>query len=347
MTAQLRNGRAAPAVKLLLALALAGAIIAVPLFVSGFQTGVATRIVIFALFGVAFNVVFGAGGMPSLGHAAFFGLGGYVVGIGTLRYDVGFFTVMIVALAAGAVIGGLVGILTLRTNAIYLLLLTLAVAQALWGLAFQQVRWTGGDNGMSGISRDLLPVGGGNVATFYWAVLVVAILFGALVWWFQRSPAGVAIVAHRESPSRLAALGYRVGSYRVAAFAVSGSVATVAGVLYALLNRFVGPENLAWQMSAAVMLFAIIGGAAYFAGPVIGATLIVMLEVWASGFTTRWMSILGLAYILSMLFLPQGVLGLADDLARRRRAGRPDATTIAEPGGVSEPAAGPIAEVQS
>lgn len=322
-------GRAGVAVGLLAAAA-------VPLVASAFHTGVATRILVFSLFGLAFNVVFGHGGMPSLGHAAFFGLGGYVVGIGAARGSLGFTAVVVLAIVLGGVLGALVGVLTLRTNAVYLLLLTLAVGQAMWGLTFQQVRLTGGDNGISGISRELLPIGSSNVATFYWFVLAVATLFGALLWWFQRSPVGVAIVAHRESPTRLAALGYRVAGYRIAAFGVSGSVAAVAGVLYALLNRFVGPENVAWQMSAEVMLFAIVGGAAYFGGPIVGAALLVTVETWVSGFTARWLAILGITYILAMLYLPHGVLGLLDDLRRRRRRRRRDAAA-ATAGGSTDP----------
>ena len=226
----------------------------------------------------------------------------------------------------GALFGTAVGILTLRTHGIYLLLLTLAVGQALWGLAFQQVRLTGGDNGIAGIPRAELVPGGGNVATLYWFILSVVLVVAVMLWWFQRSPAGVAVVAHRESASRLAALGFRVGAYRVGAFGVSGAASAVAGTLYALSNRFVGPENLAWQMSAEVMLFAIVGGATYFAGPIVGAVLLVGLETWASGFTERWVSILGLTYILSMLYLPRGVLGFLDDMVRRVRRRGADAT---------------------
>jgi branched-chain amino acid transport system permease protein len=304
----------------------------VPFWATSFHTGIATRIVVFALFGLAFNVVFGAGGMPSLGHAAFFGTGGYLLGIGVTRYDLGFWTVFVLAILVGAALGVVVGLLTLRTHGVYLLLLTLAVGQAVWGLAFQQVRLTGGDNGIAGIRRAELVPGGGNVATFYWFVLAVVVVVAAVLWWFQRSPAGVAIVAHRESASRLAALGFRVGAYRTAAFGVSGSVAAVAGVLYALQNRFVGPENLAWQMSAEVMLFAIVGGATYFAGPIVGALLLVALETWASGFTERWVSILGLTYILSMVYLPNGVLGLLGDLIRGRRRTDPAVAAVVDVG---------------
>ncbi len=313
-------------------LAVGIALVAAPYVVSSFQIGVLSRIAVFALFGLAFNIVFGAGGMPSLGHAAFFGLGGYIIGIGTVRLDAGIITVFVLALVLGAVLGAIVGVLTLRSHGVYVLLLTLAVAQALWGLAFQQVRWTRGDNGIAGIERSLIVPGDATLVTFYWAVLAVVAIFGALVWWFQRSPAGVAIVAHRESASRLAALGYRVSAYRIGAFTVSGAVAAIAGVLYASLNRFVGPENLAWTMSAEVMLFAIVGGAAFFAGPIVGAAAIVTLEVWVSGFTDRWLAVLGLTYILTMLFMPQGILGLVDDRRRAwraRRDGREAAATSA------------------
>lgn len=304
---------------LLAALAAVVAFASVPMWATPFTTGVATRIVVFALFGLAFNVVFGAGGMPSLGHAAFFGVGGYLLGIGVTRWDLGLASVLVLAVVVGALLGVVVGMLTLRSSGVYLLLLTLAVGQAVWGLAFQQVRLTGGDNGIAGLPRAELAPGGGNVATFYWFVLALVTVVAIALWWFQRSPAGVAIVAHRESASRLAALGFSVGMYRVTAFGVSGAVAAIAGVLYALQNRFVGPENLSWQMSAEVMLFAIVGGATYFAGPIVGAVLLVSLETWASGFTDRWVSILGLTYILSMLYLPRGVLGLLTDLGRRRR----------------------------
>jgi branched-chain amino acid transport system permease protein len=182
--------RRSSALRSLAMLAVLAGLAALPLLLTGFQISVLTRILVFALFGVAFNVVFGAGGMPSLGHAAFFGAGGYLVGIGTTRFDLGFAAVIIGALVIGALLGAIMGILTLRTEAVYLLLLTLAIAQAFWGLAFQQVRWTGGDNGIAGISRQLLPIGGANVATLYWAVLVIVSFFAALVWWFQRSPAG-------------------------------------------------------------------------------------------------------------------------------------------------------------
>ncbi len=305
-----------------------------PYMLSTFQMGVLVRVTIFALFGVAFNIVFGAGGMPSLGHAAFFGIGGYALGIGGGRLGYGLLGVLVIAVVTSGLLGLLVGIMTLRTSGIYLLLLTLAVAQAVWGLTFQQVRFTNGDNGIAGLRRDLFVfVGEPGLVTFYWTTLSIALVLGFAVWWFQRTPVGVAIVAHRESAPRLAALGYRVGQYRVAAFTISAIVSGIAGILYAASNRYVGPENLAWSTSAMVMLFPILGGAAFFFGPVIGATVIVLLEVWVSGFTARWLSVLGLTYILTVLFMPQGILGMIDQYRRvrrfRKRSGSPEGSSTA------------------
>lgn len=309
---------------------------AMPYMLSTFQMGVLVRVTIFALFGVGFNIVFGAGGMPSLGHAAFFGLGGYALGIGGGRLGYGVVGVVVLAVGLSGALGFTVGLLTLRTNGIYLLLLTLAVAQAVWGLTFQQVRLTNGDNGIAGLRRDLFVfVGEPSLVTFYWSSLSVVLVLGFAVWWFQRSPVGIAIVAHRESSSRLAALGYRVGQYRVAAFTVSAVISGIAGVLYAASNRYVGPENLDWTTSAMVMLFPILGGAAFFFGPVLGATAIVVFEVWVSGYTQRWLSVLGLTYILTVLFMPKGILGTIDDFRKARRfRRRAEAERIAGEGAV-------------
>lgn len=306
MTSILRPRQAVAAVVVLVVLA------ALPFMVSAYVLLIVQRIVVLALFGVAFNVVFGAADMPSLGHAALFGVGSYAAGLGLVRWGWSMPVVLVVAVVAGAVLGLLFGVATLRTEGIYLLLLTLALAQAVWGLAFQQVRLTGGDNGISGLDRSALSWFGTGTASFYWSALIVVAVALALLYWFHVSAVGTVIEAVGMSPSRLRALGFRVGSYRVAAFGVSGAFASLAGVLYALSNRFVGPENLSWQLSAEVMLFAIVGGAAWFGGPVIGAVTVVGAEAVLSNYTDRWPFVLGLLYVLTMLFMPEGVLSVWD-----------------------------------
>lgn len=302
-----------------------------PFTVSSYTLLIAQRMVVLALFGVAFNVVFGAADMPSLGHAAMFGLGGYAAGLGLVKWGWGVPTVLVVALVVGGLIGLVFGVATLRTDGIYLLLLTLAIAQAIWGLAFQQVKLTGGDNGISGLDRSGLSWFGDGVVSFYWTALVIVAVAVAVLYWFHVSAVGTVIKAVGMSPSRLQALGYRVGSYRVVAFVVSGAFSALAGVLYALSNRFVGPENLAWQLSAEVMLFAILGGAAWFVGPMIGAVLVVGAEAVLSNYTQRWTFALGLLYVVTMLFMPDGVMGLWHRL--RSRGTGPPADAISETSG--------------
>ena len=303
--------------RLPLALAVVGLVVLalLPMVLGPFHLAVVTRALIFAGYALAFNVVFGMGGMPSLGHAAFFGAGGYVVGLGVTEAELGIAALTLGTLVVGALLGLLFGVATLRTRGIYLLLLTLALGQALWGLAFQQVGLTGGDNGIAGVGRAALPFGTGEIALYWTVVLVVGAVTVGL-WIFARSPVGRIIVGIRESETRMAALGYSVPAYRITAFVVSGSLTALLGGLFVFSNRFVGPENLYWPTSAEVMVFAILGGAATFFGPALGAVLLVLAETWVSGLTDRWPTVLGLVYVLTILFLPQGLLGL------RRRGSR-------------------------
>ncbi len=332
----MRGDRRQPDPRLVaLAVVVVLAVAAVPFVASTYVVTVALRMVVLSLFALAFNIVFGAADMPSLGHAALFGTGSYVVGLGMVRWDWPFPLVVVAGLTAGALLGIVMGIATLRTQGIYLLLLTLAIGQAVWGLAFQQVRLTGGDNGISRIDRSVLTLGTDGVVGFYWAAVAVVAAAAALLYWFRISIVGTTIEAVGMSPSRLRALGFAVGSARITAFGVSGAFSALAGMLMALGNRFVSPENLAWQLSAEVMLFAILGGASWFAGPVLGVVLVIGTEVVVKDLTDRWPMVLGGLYVLTMLFLPDGVLGA---LSRRRRdsGGGPDPQPGRDPGPASD-----------
>lgn len=289
-----------------------------PLILNTFYLSVTTRILVLALFAVAFNLVFGFGGMPSLGHAAYFGAGGYTLGLLATRTDLPATVIIILAVAIGLTLGAVIGVLTLRTNGIYLLLLTLAAAQALYGLAFQQVKITGGDNGIAGISRNLLPLVN-DTASFVRVTGVIVIAAILILYLVSQSSTGLALHAHRIAPERLKALGYNVNRLRITAFAVSGAFSALAGVLYVFTNRFVGPENLTWSISAAVMLYAIFGGARYFTGPIVGAATLTLVETFVSGVTTRWLTILGLTYILVVMYLPDGLLGRIHTLITRSK----------------------------
>lgn len=293
-------------------------IFVLPYLLNTFYLSVATRILVLSLFAVAFNLVFGFGGMPSLGHAAYFGLGGYTLGLLSTRTDLRAEVIILLALVFGGALGALIGVLTLRTNGIYLLLLTLAAAQALFGLAFQQVRLTGGDNGIAGISRNLLPFVT-DTASFVRVVGVIVVLAILVLYVVSQSVTGLLLHAHRIAPARLQALGFNVPRLRITAFSVSGAFSSLAGVLFVFTNRFVGPENLTWSISAAVMLYAIFGGARYFTGPIVGALTLTLIETLVSGVTTRWLTVLGLTYIFVVMFLPDGLLGRWQILITRTR----------------------------
>jgi branched-chain amino acid transport system permease protein len=320
------RGAVSPVATLVAVVAVAVAA-AAPLVLGTSGLLVALRMVVLALFAVAFNVVFGAAGMASLGHAALFGVGGYAAGLGLVRWGWPMPLAVLVALGAGACLGMLFGVATLRTRGVSLLLLTLALAQALWGLAFQQVRVTGGDNGIAGLPRAGLGWFGDGLVGFYWTALVLVVAALAALWWFHVSVVGTVIRAVGMSPSRLRSLGFGVGAYRVTAFTVSGTAAALAGFLYALSNRFVGPENLAWQLSAEVMLFAILGGAAHFAGPVLGTVVVVGAEAALGDVTDRWQLVLGLAFVATLLFVPDGLLGRLERWRRERRGAASDGGT--------------------
>lgn len=302
---------------LLVAVVLLG-LLALPNGVSGYHVTVTTRILIMALFGVAFNLVFGMAGRPAFGHAAFFGTGGYVVGLSFLHWDFGLATILALVVVVCGLLGLVFGLLTRRANGIYLLLLTLALAQAVWGLAFQQVSLTRGDNGIAGIGRDIIPLFPTDSTGFYYFTLIVVTLGIAILRKFARSPVGRIIVGTRESPTRMAAAGYHVGLYRDIAFVVSAVFSGIAGSLLVLATRFAGPELLNWPITANVWIMTILGGAGTFFGPALGAGAIIGLETWVSGFTDRWVSVLGALFIVTIVFLPDGVLGRLAQLVRRR-----------------------------
>jgi branched-chain amino acid transport system permease protein len=289
----------------------------VPVLIETFYVFVATRVLIFALLAMALNLVFGFGGMPSLGHAAFFGTGGYVVALGLTRGNWDFPTILLVTVIAGLVIGAVFGLLTIRTQGIYLLLLTLALAQSFWALAFEQVQWTRGDTGIAGISRESLPFGR-TTEEMYWFTLLISAILVMIMWLWTRSPVGRALVGAREGKSRIEALGYRTWSYRVGAFSLSGAISAIAGMLLVYVQGIATPDLLNWPVSAEVLVMTILGGAGTLLGPALGALVVIALQEFVSTYTERWTTVLGVVFILTMLLLPQGLTGLMDRLRRHR-----------------------------
>jgi branched-chain amino acid transport system permease protein len=318
MTGSLRTSLA-----LLIGLALA--LFAASQVIAPYWVSLLTEALIWALFALSLDLLLGHTGLPSLGHAAFYGIGAYSAAICFLRVDPSFWTCLAVGVGSAVLLALLFGLLVLRTTAVYFLMITLALAQVLWGIAYSWRSVTNGDDGLRGIKRDTIEVGPLRLAEtgdYFVFVLIVFVLAGAILLVIMRSPFGYALRGIRESAERMDALGYHVWCYKLLAFVVAGAFGGLAGALFVFNKNYVSPEALSVVVSAEVMLMVILGGAGTLFGPIIGAFVIVFLSYWVSGFTERWNLVLGAIYVLVVVFAPNGVTGLFRNWRRRAVADR-------------------------
>jgi len=288
----------------------------------GSYTDLGTRVLIYALAAMGLNLLLGFAGGLSFGHAAFFGLGAYGAGL-FLRY-VGPNTWL--ALLSGIFLGGLaatlVGPLVMRRRGIYFAMITIAIGQMFY---FVAVRWnsvTGGEDGLSGFQRAPLGFPGGNAipltgTQYYYFVLVCFAIAVFLLARILSSPLGHSFVAVRENSRRLEFLGVRGGRLIWIAFAISGFVTALAGSLDSMLNNFTSPLDLNWTLSGIFVILCVLGGMRSFWGPFLGAAIYVVMQDYASSITQNWMSIIGLMFMLVVLFFPRGLLGF---IPQRRTA---------------------------
>jgi len=269
-----------------------------------------TQVAIMAVLAMSLDVLLGYTGLPSLGHAAYFGIAAYAVGILATEHRAGF----VVCVAAGVVLAGLVaavfGLVAIRATGTYFLMITLALGMVVWGLAFRWVSMTKGDNGIAGVPRPEL--GAWTFAAplpFFYLALAGAALAWAALGVVARSPFGLSLKGIRESETRMRALGYNVWLHKYLAFVIAGAFAGFAGVFWAYYNGFVSPVDVQLVTSVETLLMVALGGPGTLAGPALGAAVIVFLKNFVSVYTKRWLLILGAVYIGVILFAPRGVLG--------------------------------------
>ena len=315
-------------VEILVNAALACGLLAVPLLahVMGepFIITLATRAAILALAGVGLNLALGTGGLVSLGHAAFFGLGGYAMGV--LAWHAQMFTPMslfglelagtksmpviwLVAIVAGAGLSALIGFLSLRSSGVYFIMLTLAFGQMVYYFAISWPAY-GGEDGLSIFVRNGFP--GLNTLDpiqFFMVTYVALMLVLGGMALLRRSPFGLALAAARQSPARVQAVGVPVFRLRLVAFVISGAVTAFAGALFADLNRFVSPTMLSWHTSGELIVIVVLGGVARLYGPVAGAILLVGLEHILGGVSDYWQVFLGAGLLAVVLFARGGLIG--------------------------------------
>ncbi len=271
---------------------------------------IAVNILIYGLFAVGFNMLYGYLGLLSFGHAALFGGGAYACGIVMTRFGLPWWLGVIAAIGAGALIAAVMGGLAVRTRGIYFAMVTLALAQCVFYLAYQAGGVTGGENGLRGIVLEHIgPLDFLDPVTRYYVVaaFVVAALFALSR--ILASPFGAAMEALRENEARARACGFDVRTTRWLAFVLSGAFCGLAGAMQALHLGIVPIEMLSYQTSGTVVMMALLGGMGTFFGPFVGAGLFLLLENIVSLYTVHWQLLVGGVFIACVLFFPRGVWG--------------------------------------
>ena len=297
-------------------LALAAALATIPLWAPRFWIYSGTQALIFAIFAMSLDLLLGYAGLASFGHAAFYGVGAYACALLALRHVDGLLPLLLVGALASAAVAVPIGALSLRTTGIYFLMLTLAFAQMLWGLAVNWTSLTRGTDGLIGIPRPTLPGADALGFTlyergpFFIVCLVIAVLVFLLLEALTRSPFGRTLEGIRENERRMRALGYPTFRYRLAVFVVAGAIAGVAGSLAAMSNGYATPDLLYWTGSGLVLVAVVVGGSRSLIGPVLGAFLVLVAQLGLSTFVDRWELLLGSLFIAFVLFLPRGLVGL-------------------------------------
>lgn len=307
--------------------AFAAALLTFPEWSAGLENsryvfGIVRDMLVFAVFALSLNVLVGQAGMPSLGHAAFFGVGAYAAGIAGQRFGT---DEMLVALAAAVAVAALlalvIGTVAVRAEGIFFLMLTLAFAQVVFAIAFQWTDVTGGSNGFAGVRRPaLFGMSLASPEAIYRMVAVVFLAVVALLWVIRRSVYGEVLVGIRENERRMRALGYHATAVKLSAFVLAGALAGVAGALSAWVFRFVSPNDVGLGTSILGFVMVLVGGAGTLVGPIIGAVLVLYIERVLSSGVVFWQSVLGLVFVGFVLTARHGVAGLVRDAWARVRA---------------------------
>ncbi|WP_372023142.1 branched-chain amino acid ABC transporter permease (plasmid) [Tistrella mobilis] len=311
--------------RMLMALIIA-AMIAVPLVLPGEQwVNLVSLILIWALFAIGFDLVFGVTGMLSFGHAALLGTGGYTMTVLMLSYQVSFLPALAAAALGGALLAFAMGLFALRVSGLFFALLTLALAQMMYILASNKLRAiTGGLDGIAGVPRpDLFGIDFYDNRNYYGFIVVVFLIGLAIMALLRAAPFGRALRAVQANDTRAAQLGYNVHALRQQAFVVSGAYAGVSGALLASLMFYISPQMLHWSTSGDVLIMTVLGGKGTLLGPILGVAVFELLKEELSQATQYWYGILGVIFILATIFLRNGIAGLFDGARDRDEGGAP------------------------
>ncbi len=284
-------------------------LLTLPIWVGNpYYINISSQILLFAVFALGLNVLVGYGGLVSLGHAGLFATAGYAgalmlqAGYGHLAADI---AALVLALAAAAVFG----VLALRSTGIGFLMITLALGQIVWGVAYRWASLTNGDNGVNVTTRPRpFGVSLANADSFYYATLLIFLAAVASMAVFIRSPFGASLCGTRDQARRMNALGYNVWLIRFLAFLLSGFWSGIAGLLFIYYTNFISPQVASLQTSAEVLLMVISGGTATLLGPIAGAAIVVIMKNVVSAYVERWNLVLGVIFVAIITFMPEGLV---------------------------------------
>jgi branched-chain amino acid transport system permease protein len=283
------------------------------------------NILIFGLYAVGFNLLFGYTGMLSFGHAAFLGVGSYLAGIAVVHAGWPWWAAILAGVASSALVGLVIGFLAIRTRGIYFSMVTLALGQIVYYAFYKADYWTGGENGLRGVKVEFIELPGLSINFLdplnkYYVIYV----FVALALWFLSrvlsSPFGAVIEAIRENEKRAAACGYDVARAKLLVFVLSAGICGLAGTLRALHLSIVPIDSLHYLQSGQAVMMCLLGGMGTFFGPFVGAAVFLYLEDVITNLTRYWMGVVGLVFMVFVLFFPKGLWGtLLHQLERWQR----------------------------
>lgn len=288
---------------------------------SSFVVLLATRALVFAILAMSLDILLGFTGLASLGQAAYFGVGAYFTAILATRYHIGlgwdFWLVVVMGMAVGALLAAFFGLFAIRATGVYFLMITLALGQCVWGLAYRWSSLTGGDNGINVSTRPSFGLDLTNERTFFFLVYAFFVATLILLYVLVQSPFGRSLAGIRERELRMQILGYNTWLHKYVAFIIAGAFGGLAGVLWAHTNGLVSPETVVLTTSVDALLMVVLGGAGTLVGGVLGSVIVFGLREYLSTLVPWWQYVLGGVYVLTILYLPTGLMGIP---ARIRQA---------------------------
>jgi branched-chain amino acid transport system permease protein len=293
-----------------IAAALIGGSLLLPPFLAGdFYINLASQILIASIFALSLNLLVGFGGMTSLGHASYLGVAAYISALLTSRYGFGHAAAAVISISGTVAMAAFFGVIALRATGLGFLMITLALSQVLWGLAYRMSNVTNGDNGITGLTRPApFGISLDSPVAFYWFALIVATIAFLAMAVFVSSAFGASLKGVRDQPRRMAALGFNPWLIRWITFVYAGFWGGVSGLLYIYYHKYIHPTSLSITSSAEALLGVIAGGSGTLGGPAVGAALVLLLKNYVSAYLERWNMLLGLVFLFIVLVMPAGIV---------------------------------------